>query len=131
MAYESTAVVGSGVSVLREPGVQNVRNMRGSNSVVVNYEDFNSLLGISRSSQVTASGVAREVTDRADRLSGRRKMFLQNLGPDHLFIGSSNVTPFNGIMITSGTIFTVDILDYSEIWIVSQGISDVRVMELR
>lgn len=131
MAYESTSVVGSGISVLREPGVQNVRHMRGSNSVVVNYEDFNSLLGISRSSQVVVSGMAREATDRENRLSGRRKMILQNLGSDSCFIGSSEVNTNNGIRVASGQMFKFDILDYSEIWVVSEGVSDVRVMELR
>lgn len=131
MAYESTAVIGSGVSVLREPAVQNVRHMRGSNSVVINYEDFNSLLGISRSSQLLASGVAQEATNPLSRLSARRKMILQNLGPSNSFIGSSEVTTSTGVRVASGEMFTVDILDYSEIWVVSEGISDVRVMELR
>lgn len=131
MAYESTAIVGSGVSALREPSVQNVRNMRGSNGVVVNYEDINSMLGIVQSSGLHVPGSRVQLTGPATRLRGRRQLLIQNLGAGNVFIGGSNVTTSNGVQVSSGSMITLDVLDFGDLWAVSNSTADVRVMEMR
>lgn len=132
MAYESTAIVGSGVSALREPSVQNVRNMRGSNHVLVNYEDINSVLGIAQNSGLTVTTGAVQLTGPATRLRGRRKLMIQNLGASIAYIGgTSGVTTANGVRVGSGELMTLDVLDFGDLWVVSAGTSDIRVMELR
>jgi hypothetical protein len=131
MAYESTAFLGSGVSALREPQVGNVRTMRGTNNVVVNYEDVNSCLGIIQNSGLTVAAAAVQLNGPATRLRGRRHVMIQNLGAGNAFIGGSGVTTSNGVRIASGEILRTDILDFGDVWIVSASTSDVRVLELR
>lgn len=131
MAYESSAIVGSGVSALREPGVQNVRSLRGSNAIVANYEDVNSLLGITQSSGLNVPASAVQLTGPTTRMRGRRKLIVQNLGAGALYIGGSNVTTANGVQVASGSMITLDVLDFGDIWAVSSANSDVRVLEMR
>lgn len=141
MAYESSVRAGSGVSVLREglvPGFdQTVPGMRGSNSVVVNYEDINSMIGIMQVSGISVGGTAVQLAAPGDRLRGRRKVCIQNLHATGLiYIGSnSGVTTSDGWQIIPGGFFhfCMDILDVSDIWCVSNiaaGV-DVRILEIK
>lgn len=135
MAYESSVRVGSGVSVLREglvPGYpMPIPGMRGSNHVVINYEDIESKLGIVQTSGLVVTGNAVHVTGPASRLRGRRQLLIQNLGSSNLYVGASGVSTFNGLRVPSGVTLTLDVLDVGDIYAISEGASDVRVLELK
>ncbi|MHA2063074.1 MAG: hypothetical protein ACXABY_01715 [Candidatus Thorarchaeota archaeon] len=133
MAFDSTVIVGSGVSALREPQPlgQNVPRMRGSNTVVLNYEDVNSCLGISQSTAVAIPASATQLTPPAIRLRGRRKMIVRNLGPDDLFVGAANVSVSNGFPIEASGLLELDVLDVGDIYGVSNGNANARILELR
>lgn len=128
MAKESSAFSGSGLSVLREQ--QGLRYIGGSNVVLVNPED-ESKLGIVQSSGLLVGTDAVHLTGPAERLRGRREVTIQNLGADPVYIGSSSVTTDTGLRIGSGEIFTLDVLDFGDIFIVGDGSSDVRILEVK
>lgn len=131
MAFASSVIVGSGVSVLREPEVQNVPRMRGTNSVVINYEDINSKLGHAQASGLAVSTSAIQLTGPENRLRGRRQLTIQNLGAGNVFIGGMGVTASDGLRIASGELLTLDVLDYGDLWVIGDAAADVRVLELR
>ena len=135
MAHESSVRAGSGVSVLREglvPGYpQQLPGMRGTNSVVINYEDIQSKLGIVQSSGLAVGGTAVQISGPATRLSGRRELLIQNLGAGNLFVGAAGVTANTGVRVGSGEILRLDVLDVGDIYGVSSAASDVRVLELK
>ena len=133
MAFESSVIVGSGVSALREPqpSGQNVPRMRGTNSVVINYEDINSVLGVAQSTAVNITGTAAQLTPPATRLRGRRKMIITN-GATEIFIGGANVTSSNGLPLAADATLELDVLDVGDLYAVTGGgSSDVRILELR
>jgi len=129
MARESSAIVGSGISALREQ--QDVRSMRGSNAVITNYEDVNSCLGVAQSTAVSASGVAAQITSAASRLRVRRKVIVPNLGAGAAFLGGSDVSTSNGLKLASGERLELDVLDFGDIYVVSDSTADVRILEIR
>lgn len=134
MAYESSVRVGSGISVLREglaPNQMPLPALRGANSVVINYEDIQSKIGIVQASGLTVVGDAVHLAGPASRLAGRRQLMVQNLGADPLYIGGSSVTTSAGVRVASGEILTLDVLDFGDIYGISGGTSDVRVLELK
>jgi hypothetical protein len=135
MAHESSVRVGSGVSVLRAGLVPGndlaIPGMRGSNSVVINYEDINSKMGIVQSSGLHVADFPVHVTGAAERLRGRRQMMIQNLGPSLAYIGDSTVTTTGGLCVPSGTILTLNVLDVGNIFAISAGTSDLRILELK
>jgi hypothetical protein len=105
--------------------------MRGSNSVVINYEDINSMLGL-QSSGLQVAGNAIQVSGPDTRLAGRRQLQVQNLGTDPVYIGGdSSVSSTEGVRVPSGDSITLNLLDIADVWIVSGGSSDVRVLELK
>ena len=112
---ESSAIAGSGIQILRE--VADVRIMRGTNNVVLNYEDFNSLLGVTKSSsQQLSYDEPVQITPPEVRLEGRRKIIIQNPNPEPIFIGDSAVTPRTGFKIMPDQSLTLDVLDYGDIY---------------
>lgn len=112
---ESSAIAGSGIQVLREVG--DVRIMRGINNVVLNYEDFNSLLGIPKSSsQELSYDEAVQITPPETRLRGRRRIIIQNPNAEPIFIGDHSVTPKTGLKILPDQHLTLDVLDYGDIY---------------
>lgn len=129
MARESTAIVGSGVSALREQ--QGVRAMNGTNAVITNYEDINSSLGIMQGSGLIVAGAAVHLTGPATRMRQRRKLLIQNLGAGALYIGDASVTPGSGYQIAANSSLTLDVLDFGDIYGISSTSADVRVLELR
>jgi len=135
MAYESSVMEGSGISVLRaglRPGFPGaVPGVRGTNSVIVNYEDLNSKLGVVQSSGLHVAGFPIHVTGPAERLRSRRELRIQNMGPGLAYVGASDVTTTGGLCITSGTIITLDVLDLGDIYAISASTSDLRVLEIR
>ncbi len=137
MAHESSVRVGSGVSVLRAglvPGFPGtLPGMRGTNAVVINYEDINSLIGIIQSSSVSVTGAVTgvHITTPANRLRGRRQVTIQNLGPQTAYIGEEFFDIDDGYPIGSGVSLTLDILDRGDIFTHSDGVSDLRILELK
>lgn len=135
MARESTAILGSGISVLREglaPGrAELLTRLGGTNSVVINYEDINSCMGLSASSAVNATDTPAQLTPVSSRLRGRRKIVINN-GATVVFIGPSTVTAANGLRLAVGATLHLDVLDIGDIYIVTaSGTSDVRILELK
>tara|TARA_R110000824_G_scaffold208303_1_gene393885 strand:- start:1256 stop:1663 length:408 start_codon:yes stop_codon:yes gene_type:complete len=135
MAQESSVRAGSGISVFREgmtPGSDMlIPGLRGDNNVVINYEDINSKLGVIQASGLTVVGDAVHVAGPTTRLRGRRQLMIQNLGAGLLFVGDSSVTVANGVRVGSGETLTLDVLDVGNIYAISAGVSDVRVLELK
>jgi hypothetical protein len=135
MAKESSAIAGSGISVLREGLTPNsngpVLALRGTNSVVVNYEDIGSKLGIVQSSGLVIADDAVHITGPAGRLKGRRELIIQNLGTGGLYLGDVNVTAANGLMVASGDLLSLKVLDLGDIYGISDGASDVRILEIK
>lgn len=135
MAHESSVRAGSGVSVLREglvPGYpQALPGMRGTNNVVINYEDIQSKLGVVQSSGLTVAGDAVHLSGPLTRLGGRRELIIQNLGAGALFIGGAGVTAANGVQVASGDLLRLDVLDVGDIYGISGAVSDVRILELK
>tara|TARA_S200002703_G_scaffold32680_1_gene28486 strand:- start:41 stop:358 length:318 start_codon:yes stop_codon:yes gene_type:complete len=105
--------------------------MRGTNNVVINYEDIQSKLGVVQSSGLTVTGAAVHLSGPLTRLSGRRELLIQNLGAGALFIGGSNVTIANGVQVASGDLLRLDVLDVGDIYGVSDGTASVRILELK
>lgn len=135
MAQESSVRVGSGVSVLRlglVPGNDlQIPGMRGSNAVVINYEDIESKVGIVQTSGLTVVNDAIHVTGPENRLRGRRQLMIQNLGPGVVYIGDSTVTTSDGLLVASGTLLSLNVLDVGDIFAISASLSDVRILELK
>jgi len=135
MAQESSVRAGSGISVFREgltPGSDMlIPGMRGSNNVVINYEDINSKVGVVQASGLTVVADAVHLAGPATRLRGRRQLMIQNLGPSLLYVGDSSVTTTDGMCVGSGVTLTLDVLDVGNIYAISASVSDVRVMELK
>ena len=128
MAYEQSSVNGSGLSVLAEqsPGLV---GFRGSVSIIGNYEDINSCLGLASSSGISVTSQAVPISSSG--ISGRRKLIIQNLGADNIFLGGEDVTTSNGLRLGSGELRQFDVLAFGTIWAVSEGTSDVRRLELK
>jgi hypothetical protein len=105
--------------------------MRGSNAVVINYEDINSSVGIVQSSGLAVGGTAVQITGPENRLRGRRQVMIQNLGSGAAFVGDSSVTTSDGLQIPSGDMLTLNVLDLGDIYVVSASISDLRILELK
>ena len=135
MANESSVRAGSGVSVLREglvPGYPTaLPGMRGTNSVVINYEDINSKIGIVQSSGLLVTADAVHITGPENRLRGRREVTIQNLGAGVAYIGDASVTTSDGLQIPVGDILTLSVLDVGNIYAVSASTSDLRILELK
>ena len=135
MAKESSAIAGSGISVLREGLTPNsagpVPALRGTNSVVVNYEDIGSKLGIVQSSGLIVACDAVHLAGPAGRLKGRRELIIQNLGAGALYIGDAAVTTTTGLSVPSGDMLSLKILDFGDIYGISDASADVRVPEIK
>lgn len=137
MAGRSTPIAGSGISVLREglaPGSKGpVRALMSSNAAITNYEDIQSKIGIIQASQVSVTGAVTgvQITPAASRLRGRRQVTIQNLGPQIAYIGEEFFAIGDGYPIGSGVSLTLDILDFGDIFSLSDGTSDLRILELK
>lgn len=126
MAYESSAITGSGISVLRYPGLP---FFRGSNVAVINPEDMICGIGI-----FAASGFSVNSSSTTNLtitpLSGRRKLMVFNLGPQTVFVGNSGITTSTGYPIPSGNEKLFDVLAYGGLFAISAGTSDVRILQI-
>jgi len=127
---------GSGVQVFREglvPGQgPSLPVLKGENSVVCNYEDIQSKMGVVQSSGlIVSSGLAIHLTGPENRLRGRRQMIIQNLGNAPVYLGGSGVTTANGLQIAINEKFSLDVLDVGDIFVASAGTSDVRILEMK
>jgi hypothetical protein len=102
-----------------------------SNSAITNYEDINSKIGIVQSSGLAVGADSVHLTGPATRLRGRREIMIQNLGSGAAYIGDSGVTTSNGLQIPSGDMLTLNVLDFGDLFAVSDGVSDLRILELK
>lgn len=126
MAYESSVIYGSGISVLRV--VAALPFMRGSNAVIVNPEDMICGVGIFAASGFTVTSLTTNLT--VAPLNGRRKLMVFNLGPQPVFVGHSGINTSNGYPIPSGGEKLFDVLAYGGLFAVSTGTSDVRTLQI-
>lgn len=129
MARESSSFVGSGISVLRQ--IYNVPAMQGSNNVLLNYEDVNSMMGVVQNSGLVVGTSAVHLTGPENRLRGRREVMIQNLGPGNAFIGTSTVTTANGFPINAGSGLNLRVLDFGHLFVVSTSTSNLRILEIK
>lgn len=127
MSRESSSRVGSGISVLRH--VHDLTYVGGVNTVLVNPEDL-SCLGIIQTTGLSITSRV-QLTPQPNRLQGRRKLILQNLGPGTVFIGNSEVNTSNGLQLSSGVILELDLLAFGDTYAVSNATSDVRVIQIK
>jgi hypothetical protein len=136
MARESTAFAGSGISILREGLAPNskgaVPGIRGTNTIVSNYEDVNSKLGIIQASGLSVGTTPIHLTAPENRLRGRRQIAIYNLGIQPVYIGGDDsVTTSTGFPIGPALPYTIDVLDHGDIFIVASTTTDVRVVEIK
>lgn len=129
MARESSAFVGSGISVLRH--THSVPAMHGTNSVLLNYEDVGSLMGVVQNSGLVVGTSAVQLTGPENRLRGRRQMMIHNLGPGGAFIGATGVTTSNGFPVGANSGLSLNVLDFGHIWVVSSSTSNLRILEIK
>jgi hypothetical protein len=67
----------------------------------------------------------------ATALTGRRKIYIQNLDNAPIFLGGSGVTIANGLRIAAGAVFEDEVGDDIGLFaIVSAGTAEVRILEL-
>lgn len=67
----------------------------------------------------------------ATALTGRRKIYVQNLDNQPIFLGGSGVTTANGIRIAAGAVFEDEVGDDVGLFAINaSGTADVRVLEL-
>lgn len=67
----------------------------------------------------------------ATALTGRRKIYIQNLDNQEIFLGGSGVTTANGLRIAAGGVFEDEVGDDVGLFaITASGTADVRVFEL-
>lgn len=58
---------------------------------------------------------------------GDDSYLIQNLGPDPLYVGNSDVTTDTGVQINTGESLTVGVTE-TDVYVVSAGTSDVRTL---
>lgn len=105
--------------------------MHGTNSVLLNYEDVGSLMGVVQNSGLVVGTSAVQLTGPENRLRGRRQMMIHNLGPGNAFIGAPTVTTSNGFPINAGSGLNLNVLDFGHIWVVSSSTSNLRILEIK
>ena len=135
MAYESSAVVGSGLNPLKKDDcllnpITGERHLRGTNVNVVNPEDASAgCSGLVTAVTLTGATVQIPTTP----LKYRRSIALcNNSTSDTIYFGfDPSVTTGNGWPIPPGGSISLDINAHIPLWAVSGGSStDVRVLEL-
>ena len=127
MAYESSVINGSGLSVLRY--VANLPYFRGSNAAIINPEDVICGIGIFAASGFSVSSSAT-TNLTVTPLANRRKLMVFNLGPQTVFVGNSGITTSTGYPIPSGGEKLFDVLAYGGLFGISAGTSDVRTLQI-
>lgn len=76
--------------------------------------------------QITATTTAAPLP-----LSGHQTPVIQNLGPDPVYLGGSEVTIGNGLQLATDAAyeFPSDLnLGFGNVWAVSAGVSDLRIL---
>lgn len=91
---------------------------------------------VNSGSNVAVEDTAVSVTTSATALpgtalTGRRKIYIQNLDNQAIFLGGSGVTTSNGLRIAAGGVFEDEVGDDVGLFaIAAAGTADVRVLEL-
>lgn len=85
-----------------------------------------------KTTDVTVSGTTPTLLP-PDPIEDRRDFLLVNTSSHTVYVGGQDVTKYNGIPVTSGTVFSVP-LGRAEVWAVSPATnittSGIRVMEI-
>ncbi len=131
MAREISVSVGSGINqrlaALPRNATIGERQYTGTAVAILNPEDI-SAGGALLNSQITVSGVAVAVP--SVRLSYRRSIAVHNFSGDTLYVGStSGVTVNDGFPLLVGSTVSFEIKENIEVFAISDGSSDVRVMQ--
>lgn len=107
----------------------------GTNSLSVNADGSINVVSQGTACFETLQNSAQSVTTTASQitptpLSGRKEITIQNLGSKDIWLGSTaGVTASNGIKLPRGASATYNWCDTATIFAVSDGTSDVRIME--
>jgi hypothetical protein len=132
MARESASFIGSGIQVKRYDNLQaGFPAFIGSNTLVVNPEDIDTVLGIPLTSNVSVGVSATALMP--NKLAARRKVFITNLSGEVVYIGGSDVTINNGYPLSSGIAFELNVISSSRETlhgVVATGTADVRILQL-
>lgn len=98
-------------------------------------DDFRRIY-VNSGSNVAVEDTAVSVTTTATALpttalTGRRKIYIQNLDSQAIFLGGSGVTTANGLRIAAGGVFEDEVGDDVALFaICATGTADVRILEL-
>jgi hypothetical protein len=132
MARESASFMGSGIQTIRYTNLQaGLPVFLGSNVVLVNPEDVDTLLGIPQQTNVSVTTTATELIP--NKLAARRKVLLTNTSGEVVYIGDSSVTINDGYPLTSGVALELNLIssDRESLYgIVAAGTADIRVLQL-
>jgi hypothetical protein len=146
MPYEVNVVIGSGLVANLQPqspyyafpdgmfpvpnARDSLRNRRADAVAIVNPADFSVSIG-GRTTQVSIGGVATEILPSP--LEARRSLAIHNNGGDTVYMGfTAAVTTADGFPLTTNEKIAIDMTGNPNmrIWLVSDGASDVRLLEL-
>ena len=136
MAYESSIIVGSGQNPLKQSDgqlcpnpVSKERHLRGTQVVLINPEDA-SAGGSGLTTQVTVGTSAVKLPTTP--LKYRRAIAIHNADSSAtLYVGfSSDVATGTGFPIAAGACLPMDLNGAVEVYGISGGSIDVRILEL-
>lgn len=133
MAREASVIVGSGINPLKKDVCVNnttkERHLRGTATVILNPEDASAGgSGLVTTITVDATAVKLPTTPLVYR---RAISIFNNSVARTLFIGfDPSVTTGTGWPIPAGTSLPIDLNGQIEIYGISNGITDIRILEL-
>jgi hypothetical protein len=108
---------------------KDLRMRTGEAAAIINPEDFSVFLGF-RQQAISVTGTAAALPESP--LENRRAIVVHNNGGDICYIGASNVTTANGLPLAANEKIAFDIQgnENVKIFVISDGTSDVRILEL-
>lgn len=102
-----------------------IRNLTAASDKVDARLDASTIASSAPSVTTTAAALV------ASALSGRRRMLIQNLGTQAIFVGGASVTSSNGVRIPAGANVELELGDAVSLYgVTSAGTADVRILEM-
>lgn len=128
-ATDSVDVSGSSVSISGSVAVTatdlDIRDLSAAQDEVDARFEASSIASSAPSITTTAAALV------ASALSGRRRMLIQNLGTQAIFVGGASVTSSNGIRIPAGANVELELGAAVSLYgVTSAGTADVRILEM-
>lgn len=128
-ATDSVDVSGSSVSISGSVEVTatdlDIRNLSAAQDEVDARFEASSIASSAPSVTTTAAALV------ASALSGRRRMLIQNLGNQAIFVGGASVTSSSGIRIPAGANVELELGAAVSLYgVTSAGTADVRILEM-